>query len=380
MKRIIIIISVFFCAHIAQAQLKVHSSGRVGIDRPNEFSYAKLTIGNLDDAAYFKYLFNIFSKSYAESDFFNLGIDSDVYPSQPKNCGRAIGVRGSAGGTTNGYNYGVLGYLEGGKNGAGIYGTTVNMLGLYVPGQYAGYFDGATRVDGTLTATSFVELSDMRLKENVMSLDAYTNGPTLDRVMDMNVIAYHYKAPQYADADTLSESQLKARHEARKLDQVQHFGLSAQELQTIYPELVVEGQDGHLGINYMELVPILIRSIQELKQELDEARTSSDNDLMRSRTATDIPSATTSSSFQLFQNDPNPFTERTTIRFTLPDDAQNVYIYIFDMQGKLQKQMPVDASMRSVTINGYELQPGMYIYSLVVGGKEIDTKRMILSK
>ena len=82
----------------------------------------------------------------------------------------------------------------------------------------------------------------------------------------------------------------------------------------------------------------------------------------------------------LYQNTPNPFTERTTIRFTLPDDVQNAYIYVFDMQGKMLKQIPIDTSMQSVTINGYELQAGMYIYSLVVNNKEIDTKRMILSK
>ena len=50
------------------------------------------------------------------------------------------------------------------------------------------------------------------------------------------------------------------------------------------------------------------------------------------------------------------------------------------MTGKMQKQIPVNPSQQSVTINGYELQAGIYLYSLVVGGQEIDTKRMILSK
>ena len=36
--------------------------------------------------------------------------------------------------------------------------------------------------------------------------------------------------------------------------------------------MVIEGQDGYLGVNYVELVPILIRSIQELKQELDDVK------------------------------------------------------------------------------------------------------------
>jgi hypothetical protein len=50
------------------------------------------------------------------------------------------------------------------------------------------------------------------------------------------------------------------------------------------------------------------------------------------------------------------------------------------MSGKMQKQIPINSSMESITIDGYELSAGMYIYSLVIGGKEIQTRRMILSK
>lgn len=82
----------------------------------------------------------------------------------------------------------------------------------------------------------------------------------------------------------------------------------------------------------------------------------------------------------LYQNTPNPFTERTEIRFELPDNVQNAYIYIFNMSGKMLRQIPVNASMRSITINGFELPAGIYLYSLAVNGQEIDTKRMILSK
>ena len=34
----------------------------------------------------------------------------------------------------------------------------------------------------------------------------------------------------------------------------------------------------------------------------------------------------------------------------------------------------------SAVINGYELTPGMYMYTLIVDGKEIDTKKMILTE
>lgn len=51
-----------------------------------------------------------------------------------------------------------------------------------------------------------------------------------------------------------------------------HFGVDAGELQKVYPGLVLEGQDGYFSVNYLEMVPLVIRSIQELKQELDELK------------------------------------------------------------------------------------------------------------
>ena len=50
------------------------------------------------------------------------------------------------------------------------------------------------------------------------------------------------------------------------------------------------------------------------------------------------------------------------------------------MQGKLLKKYPVSSDSDSLTINGYELGEGMFLYTLMVNGQEIDTKRMILTK
>lgn len=50
------------------------------------------------------------------------------------------------------------------------------------------------------------------------------------------------------------------------------------------------------------------------------------------------------------------------------------------MTGKTIKKMPVSSGMESVSIGGYELGEGMLLYSLVVNGQEVDTKRMIISQ
>ena len=142
--------------------------------------------------------------------------------------------------------------------------------------------------------------------------------------------------------------------------------------------MVCNGQDGYIEVNYVELVPILIRSIQELKQELDNVK-GGNGDMMMSRSAATVVSTINAGNI-LYQNTPNPFKEQTTIRFSLVDDAKNASICIFDMSGKLLKKLPISSGETNVSINGWELGEGMFLYTLIVNGQEIDTKHMILSK
>jgi hypothetical protein len=82
---------------------------------------------------------------------------------------------------------------------------------------------------------------------------------------------------------------------------------------------------------------------------------------------------------KLYQNTPNPFQVKTEIRYFLPEEVKTAKIYIFNMQGSLIKKLNADRS-GSVEIKGADLSAGMYLYTLVTDGKEVDTKRMILTK
>ena len=50
------------------------------------------------------------------------------------------------------------------------------------------------------------------------------------------------------------------------------------------------------------------------------------------------------------------------------------------MNGRLLRKLPISWGMESVSIGGYELGEGMFLYSLIIDGQEIDTKKMVISK
>ena len=376
MKKIMMTLVVATTTMCCYAQFKVNANGKASIGSQSPVNCAML---NLNESNYASYNMGIAADINNNDCTYNIGLASNTHPSSNINSGRTTGVLGVGGRRTSGYNYGVIGALAGTNNGAGIFGTLTNTTGVYVNGQYAGYFDGPTYCSSTITATNFITNSDITLKENILPLaDSKAPLATLNRVMGMNVISYNYKDKEIPEAerDTISPELAKARYSVAKN---RHYGLSAQELQAIYPDLVYEGQDGKLGVNYVELVPILIQSIQELNQKVDELE---NEKAAKTRSVGDDTSdfSSVSTGNVLYQNTPNPFKEQTTIRLRLADDATNAAICIFDMSGKMLKKMPVSSGMTSVTVNGYELGEGLYLYSLVVNGREIDTKRMIITK
>lgn len=375
-----------FCvpALSAHSQFKIYPDNKVGIERKSSNSGASLSVGNGE--MYSNYVTGIQCDINNSSTNFQTGIKGIAYPLTSTNSGRAFGVCGQAGNATDGYNYGVIGILMGNKSGASVFGTINNPTGMLLPGRYAGYFDGPTYFNNVMTAQAIYTPSDIRLKENIVSL-SQTNTrqkSILANVLEMNVIEYNMKDIQTQNnSDTVSTktNQLAISKDPVKLKR--HFGLAAQEIQQIYPDLVYEGQDGYLAINYIELIPILIRSIQELKQEVDKLRNSNltPQKSLSSTMTTDINSMTTRcNEYKLYQNSPNPFQEKTVIKFNLPKSTNSAYICIFNIQGNLIKQLAINPGQQSLTVNGYEFTPGLYLYSLIVNDKEIDTKKMIITK
>ena len=83
--------------------------------------------------------------------------------------------------------------------------------------------------------------------------------------------------------------------------------------------------------------------------------------------------------FQLSQNYPNPFKERTTIKYCVPDKMK-LRLEVFDSDGNKVKTLVEEikeAGTYKVEIDGRNLPDGIYFYRLNAGDF-IETKKMIL--
>jgi len=81
----------------------------------------------------------------------------------------------------------------------------------------------------------------------------------------------------------------------------------------------------------------------------------------------------------LQQNAPNPFTRNTAIDYYLPINAGPATISVQTLDGKVVMQFNIaGAGNGNIQISGGTLTPGTYIYNLIVSGKQVDSKKMIL--
>lgn len=374
MKKNLSLFIVCFATVVCSAQIQVTSNGTVGIGGiPEPFSQVSVQA----DSAF---LMGIYSFVRHTSNDVQVAVFGDAASSTPLNTGRAYGTYGVAGNRTSGYNYGVYGELQGLQNGAGVFGTTSYQI-PQINGQYAGYFYGNAYVTGTLTAGQITTLSDARYKSNIQQI----NATALAKIAALNPVQYTMLSGEAIalanteQSDTASTMTMTTSNEnLSKANQI-HYGLLAQEVKELYPELVHEDAAGVMSINYMELIPLLIQAVQDLSEQVSALSGSSS--AARKQAPKLQESNTETIAATLYQNSPNPFTEETVISYIVPIEAQQASIYIYNMIGELLNQYDISAFGEGyVTISANELYAGTFLYSLVVDGKLIDTKQMIITQ
>ncbi|MCG8374572.1 MAG: T9SS type A sorting domain-containing protein, partial [Balneolales bacterium] len=99
--------------------------------------------------------------------------------------------------------------------------------------------------------------------------------------------------------------------------------------------------------------------------------------LLSNQELSDLPT-----DFEISQNYPNPFNPTTSINYALPH-AGNVEIRIYSILGQEVASLVNsyrEAGKYSATFDARRLASGVYFYRMLVDGKEIDLKKMMLLK
>lgn len=428
--RFVITFVICFFAVIAKAQLKVFSDGNVligdstsercalSVNSKNHSYYSACFEGAKASTIYVKNVspFSSFMKSgiyiynsiEPGKSYEGLKVDSYGEPTDKE----VWGVKSIAGGSTLG-NYGVLGCLRDAHkltNGFGVFGSVIPVGFAYgYEGIYAGYFYGDVRVTDALYATLLTPSENISAKSKDKIIQKFSSSQSEENSIsqklqqiqliqfcrqDTNVslkIAVDSKmklqsaqntglssATVLKDSIILNKDVPKTRLSSVK------YGLAADQLKVVFPELVYEDKKGNVSINYIELIPLLVQSINELNSRIKLLENENEKltEKIEKNDVSLMPvsmNAALSDNLSIESNEPYQLNESSRICFSIPSNIKEASLYIYNMTGNqiCKKNIETTGDLY-ITLSSLNLQSGMYLYSVVVDGKVINTKRFII--
>lgn len=200
---------------------------------------------------------------------------------------------------------------------------------------------------------AYTQISDRSLKQDIEGMEAIT-----EKVMQLKPSTYYLK-----------ESRNRASHKS--------IGLIAQEVEQVFPELVYE-IDGNLkSLNYSALSVVAIKAIQEQQETI--TRLTEEMEKLKSLVLELRGQSPEPSKGWIKQNSPNPVTVSTTIPYSISSEAKAARILITNTKGQQLKIYTVSGS-GTVNFAAGTLPSGTYTYSLVVDGKTVSSKKLVIAR
>jgi trimeric autotransporter adhesin len=173
---------------------------------------------------------------------------------------------------------------------------------------------------------------------------------------------------------------------ASKATPQRQIGFVAQEVEAIVKKSgyvfsgieAPQNEEDPYTIRYAEFVVPLVKAVQELSSQVADLQQQLKK--YTNEPAMDQQGVMSTGAF-LYQNNPNPFSNTTEIQMELPESISQANITVYNLEGKQLKNIEVNGRGKTgINISGNELSAGMYLYALIVDGKVVDTKRLILTQ
>jgi hypothetical protein len=96
---------------------------------------------------------------------------------------------------------------------------------------------------------SIYNTSDMRLKENITEIST----AKMNDLFTLNPVIFTYK-----------------NDKTKKT----HYGVLAQDVEKVFPELVEDNMSGYKTVNYQELLPLMLAKMKNMQEQIDELKQS----------------------------------------------------------------------------------------------------------
>jgi hypothetical protein len=249
------------------------------------------------------------------------------------------------------------------------------------------------QVNGQGFSFSWNQPSDMRIKNDTSIIDN-----PVEKVTQLQGITYRY--------DTMHS---KIKH--WNTPKGKQAGVIAQQLKEVLPEAVSGSEKGLYKVSYNQIIPLLIetnkaqqKQIEKLKKKTESVKSlcnkveklqqqiqqmhkregakrfkRSGDQTLNQKTVT--IGDDNQAKAMLLQNRPNPYNDKTTIPYYLPKDFKQATMLITNINGQLVRRVTLEQSGKGeLTLRTEGLNAGQYIYSLILDGRKIQSRKMVVNQ
>ena len=254
--------------------------------------------------------------------------------------------------------------------------------------------------------------SDARMKENVQSLENPLG--ILDQIQGISYTLSLSETKKRREQDpskfseTPADSKIQPRTDAilsdaerakaEKDEQIKseiekrdneaanrkRMGFLAQDVQKVLPELVSTDEKGIMSVDYIGLIPIIVESIKEMQGTIEEQKAQI-SQLQGLLSQAEAQAKTKSNQIQptniSLSDEASLYNANgASVGYSLPQTVSTANLRIFDITGRMIKDVILDCKATMANINSAELGIGTFIYALYVNGQKADTLKKYINK
>lgn len=209
-------------------------------------------------------------------------------------------------------------------------------------------------VDGVVRSLAYYAFSDKKFKKDIKPIEN-----ALETIEKIDGKTYLWDREKNKD---------------KNFDDGGHSGFLAQELEKVLPHLVATSENGEKAVNYIELMPYLVEAIKEQQAQINDLRNQiAENFKVQNQDLINLINT------KIISISPNPSKDIITISFNIEKSVQSAKLQVNDLNGNLISVLSIGDRENNIsrTLQKDNFGKGIYIVSLIINGKSIDTKKIV---
>lgn len=300
--------------------------------------------------------------------------------------------------TSNGYGTNVIAYYNPSINSSFVFNTNLRVNGVTVTSdarlkENVKSLQNASGILGKLNGVSYnyslSEVQKNRKQEESMSLvsSASASSSALSSVSsakenDLSGVVSESAFETVDAAKTSKNNLVQAKIDKREAEDAnrRRIGFLAQDIQKVLPDLVLTDENGVLSIDYIGFIPLIVESLKEMQQTIDEQSRQIEN-LQNLQVVETRSASATANSSQISTDNARLYNiEGASVGYSLPAVFASANLQIFDITGRLVKKMELDNSRTVAEVSSNETGYGTFVYTLFVDGQKRDVLKKYINR